>query len=170
MGVDIGQETESEGWGMPNSPKCIVKRLYHNGSISEHERDKLLKALEQEPCEDAISRDVVQNYVESHIQEINTGYGDLNKHTNEILRMIVDYIEKMESVKPKPKTDVLNKIRAEIVEEREDAYADFERYKVEYLGQDWEDVLDSLPQDDFRYGMERAIEIIDKYKAESEEV
>lgn len=65
--------------------------------------------------------------------------------------------------------EVLDKIRAEILEEKECAYADFERYKVEYLRQDWEDALDSLPQDDFRYGMERAIEIIDKYKAESEE-
>lgn len=63
---------------------------------------------------------------------------------------------------------ILDKIRAEILEEKECAYADFERYKVEYLGQDWEDVLDSLPHDDFRYGMERAIELIDKYKAESE--
>lgn len=58
--------------------------------------------------------------------------------------------------------DMLEKIRAKILEEKECAYADFEQYKVEYLGQDWEDVLDSLPQDDFRYGMERAIEIIDK--------
>lgn len=64
---------------------------------------------------------------------------------------------------------VLDKIRAEILEEKECAYADFERYKVEYLGQDWEDALDSLPQDDFRYGMERCIDIIDKYRAESEE-
>lgn len=63
----------------------------------------------------------------------------------------------------------LDKIRAEILEEKEFAYADFERYKVECLGQDWEDALDSLPQDDFRYGMERAIELIDKYKAESED-
>lgn len=61
---------------------------------------------------------------------------------------------------------VLDKIRAEILEEKDCAYADFERYKVEYLGQDWEDVFDSLPQDDFRYGMERVIEIIDKYKAD----
>lgn len=65
-------------------------------------------------------------------------------------------------------TCVLDKIRAEILEEKECAYADFERYKVEYLGQDSEDVLDSLPQDDFRYGMERCIDIIDKHKGESE--
>lgn len=66
------------------------------------------------------------------------------------------------------KSDVLEKIRAELIEEKECAYADFERYKVEYLGQGWGDAYDSLPQDDFRYGMERAIELIDKYKAESE--
>lgn len=64
---------------------------------------------------------------------------------------------------------VLDKIRAEIFEEKERAYEDFERYKVEYLGQDQEDVLDSLPQDEFRYGMDRCIDIIDKYKTESEE-
>ena len=63
---------------------------------------------------------------------------------------------------------VLDKIKEEIFEEKEHAYANFEAYKIDYLMQDEEDVLDSLPQDDFRYGMERAIEIIDKYKAESE--
>lgn len=71
----------------------------------------------------------------------------------------------IKSLKQEP---VLDKIRAEILEEKECAYADFEMYKVEYLGQASEDVLDSLPQDEFRYGMERAIEIIDKYKPESE--
>lgn len=68
------------------------------------------------------------------------------------------------------KVDIFGKLRAEILEEKECAYADFERYKVEYLGQDLEDALDSLPQDEFRYGMERAIELIDKYKAESEDI
>ena len=48
-------------------------------------------------------------------------------------------------------------------------YADFERYKVECLGQDWEDAYDSLPQDDFRYGMLRALEIIDKHTSGKEQ-
>ncbi len=56
----------------------------------------------------------------------------------------------------------LKDIKEEIEEEKDCAYADFEEYKVNYLGQDWEDVLDSLPQDDFRYGMERALEILYK--------
>ena len=64
---------------------------------------------------------------------------------------------------------VLDKIRAEIIEEKECAYADFDKYKVDYLGVDSRYVEDELPYDDFRYGMERCIEIIDKYKAESED-
>lgn len=65
--------------------------------------------------------------------------------------------------------NALGKIKAKLIEEKECAYADFERYKVEYLGQDWSDVYDSLPQDDFRYGLERCIDIINKYIAESED-
>ena len=40
-----------------------------------------------------VDRQIIANYVHSHIQEINTGYGDLNQHTNRILRMIEDYID-----------------------------------------------------------------------------
>ena len=58
------------------------------------------------------------------------------------------------------KVEVLDKIRAEILDEAEYAYADFDQYK--------EDILyaepDELPNDDFRYGMERAVEIINKYR------
>ena len=86
----------------------------------------------------------------------------------EALDMAIKALEQ-EFVFDKMQEFVFDKIRAEILEEKECAYADFERYKVEYLGQDPEDVLDSLPNDDFRYGMERAIEIVDKYMAGSEE-
>ena len=64
---------------------------------------------------------------------------------------------------------MLEDIKAEIKEEKDCAYADFERYKVDYLGQDWEDAYDSLPQDDFRYGMERALEIINKHIKENKQ-
>lgn len=70
------------------------------------------------------------------------------------------------AIKALKQEPIFDEIRAKIIEEKELAYADFERYKVEYLGQDWEDVYDSLPNDDFRYGMERAIDIIDKYRQE----
>lgn len=58
---------------------------------------------------------------------------------------------------------IIDQIKTEILIEKNHAYADFEQYKVDFLGQEWETVIDSLPQDDFRYGMERCIEIIDKY-------
>lgn len=70
------------------------------------------------------------------------------------------------------KSDMLAKVRQarkQIIDEKDFAYADFERYKVECLGQEWEDAYDSLPQDDYRYGMERCLEILDKIITESEE-
>lgn len=78
----------------------------------------------------------------------------------------IDILEEL-AIKALEREPILDNIRAEILEEKEYAYADFEQYKVDYLGQDEEDVLDSLPQDDFRYGMERTIEIIDKYRKEN---
>lgn len=68
-----------------------------------------------------------------------------------------------------PLENYIRDITEKIKEEKECAYADFERYKVEYLGQDWEEVSDTLPEDNFYYGMERTLEIIDKYILESEE-
>ena len=65
-------------------------------------------------------------------------------------------------------TNAIEDIKAEINEERECAYADFERYKVEYLGIDSECVEDELPNDDFRYGMERCLEIINKHIGKGE--
>lgn len=57
------------------------------------------------------------------------------------------------------KEAIFEDIKAEIMDEKEAAYADFERYKVEYLGVE----QDELPDDDFRYGMERALEIFYKH-------
>ena len=34
---------------MPHSLKCKIKHLCHNGTITESERDRILKALDQEP-------------------------------------------------------------------------------------------------------------------------
>lgn len=44
----------------------------------------------------------------------------------------------------------------QLEEEADYAYADFEKYKMEVLGADF----DELPDDDFRYGLKRAIEIV----------
>lgn len=60
---------------------------------------------------------------------------------------------------------VLYRIMEEIDDEAEYAYADFDEYKYDVLHAE----PDELPDDDFRYGLRRAIEIINKYRAESEE-
>lgn len=93
---------------------------------------------------------------------------ELPKHTNSLSITNVP-----DGIKPYVKVDVipLNRIKQaieQIIDEKDVAYADFERYKVECLGQDWEDAYDSLPQDDFRYGMERCLEILNELIAESE--
>ena len=40
---------------MPHSLKSKIKSLCYKGEITEKERDRIIRALEQEPCEDCIS-------------------------------------------------------------------------------------------------------------------
>lgn len=53
-----------------------------------------------------------------------------------------------------------DEIKKQIKEESEIAYADFDEYKYEVLGVD---DIDDLPSDEFRYGMERTLEIINEH-------
>ena len=62
------------------------------------------KALEQEPCGDCITRKAVLDINESH-------HGQMPNHIN---HQIWQEIKDLPPVTPKPKTDVLDKIRAEI--------------------------------------------------------
>lgn len=98
-----------------------------------------------EPCEDAISRQAVLDLISKFILEIHTEGGrDLNAHTNDVLRQILRNVGSdrvLPSVNPQePKTDVLDKIIAEIKETRK-------RRNV---------------------GVMECLDIIDRYKAESE--
>ena len=43
---------------MPNSLKCKIKHLCHNGTINERERDRILEALEQESVLDKIRDEI----------------------------------------------------------------------------------------------------------------
>jgi len=73
------------------------------------------------------------------------------------------YKERMHFKKePMIPLSVIDEIKAQIIDEAEFAYADFEQYKVDVLGVDAEYVEDELPNDDFRYGLERAFEIINR--------
>lgn len=62
----------------------------------------LNEMLEQQPCEDAISRENVKDAIKPYIQEIITESGvDKNEHTNRTIRAILNTIENMPSVQPK---------------------------------------------------------------------
>ena len=104
--------------------------------------------------------------IESRLQAIkeiaNNACFDVKDYEN-----IADFCDEIYNLVNEEKADILDKIRAEIKEEKEEAYADFERYKVAYLGADPETVEDDLPQDDFRFGMERCLEIINKHIKEN---
>jgi hypothetical protein len=95
------------------------------------------------------------------VNKILVNCNSWHENTHEPLNMAFDM-----AIKALEQEPVLDKIRAKIIEEKDFAYCDFEQYKVECLGVDAEYVEDELPNDDFRYGMERAMEIIDKYKIE----
>ena len=98
--------------------------------------DMGIKALEQEPCDDCISREAVLDMVEDMTDQFG------NKH-----RVVTEgMISLLPPVTPKPKTDVLDKIRAEI-----HATAELHEDGDYYLRDEWID------------------EIFDDYKAESEE-
>lgn len=56
----------------------------------------------------------------------------------------------------KEATTKIDLVVQQLREEAEYAYTDFDEYKAETLGAD----ADELPDDDFRYGLERAIEVI----------
>lgn len=99
--------------------------------------------------------------------------GMTNIKASEVLKEIKYYIEDLPpyspdevaealemAIKALEQGDVLEKIRAEILDEAEYAYADFDQYKEDILHAE----PDELPDDDFRYGLERAIEIINKLR------
>ena len=72
----------------------------------------------------------------------------------ELEKKISDNEQKVEVIP----LSVIDEIKAEIRDEAEFAYADFDRYKEEVLYVE----PDELPDDDFRYGLERAFEIINR--------
>ena len=115
--------------------------------------DVAIKALEQQPCEDCISRKQALKETKALVR------GNYDSE------YIVETLKMLPPVTPMAEQKaVLDKITAEIWEEAEWAYSDFDDYKEAVL----EAEPDELPDDEFRFGLHRAVEIINKYKAESE--
>lgn len=68
------------------------------------------------------------------------------------------------AIKALEKEPILYKIKEQILDEANYAYADFDRYKEDILDAE----PDELPNDDYRYGMHRAFDIINKHISERE--
>lgn len=108
--------------------------------------DMAIKALEQKPSGDAISREQLLNkaYV---LSDISANRDHINYDV-----VNVNDIKNAPPVNPQPKTDMLNKIRAEI--------DDLERhYDNDYFS----------GNKDAMFICSEVLDILDKYKAESEE-
>ena len=109
-----------------------------------------IKALEQKPCDDCISRVEARKHIYQRLYESalnNVGY---ECKAEDVFMDIADnrlstWISEIPSIHPKSKTDVLDKIRTEI-----HATAEFHEDGNYYLRDEWID------------------EIFDKYKAEKE--
>lgn len=84
---------------MPNSLKCKIKHLRHNGTLTERECDRILKALEQQPCEDCISREAVDEY----ITNLLSGYLYDEERTR--LEDLTAFVWELPSVTPKAESE-----------------------------------------------------------------
>lgn len=115
-----------------------------------------IKALEQEPCKDAISRQAVLDEIQSAydsepLTDETNGVDYINKE------MIEDFVESLPPVTPQPKTEILDKIRAEIMQLD---------YDLDFIDYDYNDMAQT--EEVHTICREEVLQIIDKYKTEGE--
>lgn len=110
--------------------------------------DMAIKALEQEDCEDCISRESVLAIAGDSCLDLNS-YEDTKEFCDEI--------KDLPPVTPQPKTDVLDKIRAEIMQLD---------YDTDYVDYDHNDMAQT--ETIHTICREEVIQIIDKYKTGEE--
>ena len=128
--------------------------------------DMAIKALEQEPCEDATLKDIFCMGCEYKEQEpcedcisrkdalnVLYKYGEAYFPLSTAFKIEND-IKNIPSVQPKSKTDVLDKIRAEIIKYESDGRLSVDEYPS------CKECTDNV--------FETIYEILDKYKVESE--
>ena len=159
---------------MPNSLKCKIKHLCHNRTITECERDRILKALEQESVLDKIRAEIEEltkcpygtkclgancpsntdcMLCGDHVLEIIDKYNaeseeeKMSQITESKIKSMTKEQNYMRGYED-GKSDVLDKMRAEIKEVKNNL------------------LFNMVSKDTI---LEVIIEIIDKYKAESED-
>lgn len=82
---------------MPKSLRCKIKHLCYNGTLTEKERDRILKALEQQPSEaifDKIKAEIEKlnpvDYGSMYSYESHNGARDMKQ---DVLAIIDEYRE-----------------------------------------------------------------------------
>ena len=164
----LGEEEEAYEELQNEVPNLIVEEL----EKIKAEIDTLYSVYDSHFTERVVIKSDVMCILDQHISELKGEQTmklivDIDEKTYKDIKQFYDNMSEYECIGKYELAIAegipLENIKADIEEEKAYAYADFERYKVDYLGQDWEDVYDSLPQDDFRYGMRRALEIINKH-------
>lgn len=129
-----------------------INHAYNESTRLDDLSHMLDELIQSNSDEDYISRKALLEEIENGIKAGNyeEGYEEY-PHINN-MNDIIECIKYADSIQPKPKTDVLDKIRAEIEQKKSDILSD------------------TLSDMDCGIitGLEWAIEFIDKYKAESE--
>lgn len=98
----------------------------------------------------------------AHSELTNTIYALIGKEKIDITEQAIAEVKAIKALKElQAHKEAWAKLREDIKDESEFAFADFDKYKYEVLGID---DVDDLPYDDYRYGMERALELIDIYR------
>lgn len=135
----------------------ILRSLYNVQRLDTLTQEEMtavamaIKALEQEPCEDCISRQRALNVVHKYFEH----YLQLNDD------ICLDGLKSLPSVTPKEKSEYEHD--HEIVK----AYNDGQEFVLDRIRteieNDWQ--FKQFPASPWSCGLRRAIEIIDKYKA-----
>lgn len=114
---------------MPKSLRCKIKKLCYNGTLTEKERDMILKALEQQPSEDCISR-----------EEVIKGLANIAKAKaksdaqKSMMGRCMFFVEQLPPVTPTPRTNLAETSqdcisRQAVIDYAKDTCVDLDKYE-----------------------------------------
>lgn len=133
----------------------ILKELrYTSNVLGRTERFHVINGENFEMVENAVRQFMLDNHdsEQGELQAKVYIYEKIIANSN--FAPMLDQKEKH----PALRDPIIFKIRKQLLDEKELAYADFDAYKVDVLGVE----ADELPDDDFKSGLERAIDIINR--------
>lgn len=102
---------------MPHSLRVRLKNLQRKGELTEKDIDRIFKALEQEPCDDVVSRQAVLD----NLSELNViGFYEAQQDSKETYYEIRKMVESLPPVRPQePIPDQWQELKETITEMRD---------------------------------------------------